>query len=143
MKEYTPENIEKLNNNEVFIFGSNEGGRHEGGAAKVAFENFGAKWGKGYGLEGMTFALPTKNKKFRTLPLATVKNYLKDLIEFVYNNPNLKFYLTKIGCGLAGFRVEEIKGIFWEAIEEYNKLENKEDSFPINLIIPEEFDKSK
>ncbi|MDD2191535.1 MAG: hypothetical protein PHO12_03205 [Bacteroidales bacterium] len=139
MKEYTPENIKKLKENEVFVFGSNESGIHAGGAARIAFEDFGAVWGVGYGLEGQTFALPTKDKEIITLPLPKVKTYLKDFIQFVYHNPQLKFYLTKIGCGLAGFTIEEIKTILWEVIEEFETKDPIRYTFPNNLIIPKEF----
>ena len=139
MKEYTPENIKKLKENEVFVFGSNESGIHAGGAARIAFEDFGAVWGVGYGLEGQTFALPTKDKEIITLPLPKVKTYLKDFIQFVYHNPQLKFYLTKIGCGLAGFTIEEIKTILWEGIEEFETKDPIRYTFPSNLIIPKEF----
>ncbi|MBP6429775.1 MAG: hypothetical protein KA273_05195 [Bacteroidales bacterium] len=141
MQTYTPENIKSLEKNEIFVFGSNLSGIHAGGAAYIAFKHFGAVWGVGYGLQGQTFALPTKDKEIITLPLSKVKSYLKDFIEFVYLNPNLKFYLTKIGCGLAGFTIEEIKTILWEALEEIAKDNKKEVYLPSNLIIPKEFAK--
>ncbi|MFA7082727.1 MAG: hypothetical protein WC135_08960 [Bacteroidales bacterium] len=141
MQTYTPENIKSLEKNEIFVFGSNESGIHAGGAAYIAFEYFGAVWGVGYGLEGQTFALPTKDKEIITLPLSKVKSYLKEFIEFVIKNPNLKFYLTKIGCGLAGFTIEEIKTILWEALEEMRTQDTITTYLPNNLIIPKEFAK--
>ena len=140
MRKYTPENIVNLDENEIFVFGSNEAGIHGAGAARIAFLKFGAEMGLGNGLSGNSYAIPTKDRNVETLPLDKVKSYIDEFIGFVLNHQNLTFYLTKIGCGLAGFTVEEIKNIFWEVIEEYRTESSKEQYLPSNLIIPKEFD---
>jgi len=140
MRKYTPENIVNLDENEIFVFGSNEAGIHGAGAARIAFLKFGAEMGLGNGLSGNSYAIPTKDRNVETLPLDKVKSYIDEFIGFVLNNQNLTFYLTKIGCGLAGFTIEGIKNIFWEVIEEYRTESSKEQYLPSNLIIPIEFD---
>ncbi len=57
--EYTPENITSLDEDEVFVFGSNLAGMHAGGAARVAYERFGAVMGQGVGMQGQSYAIPT------------------------------------------------------------------------------------
>jgi hypothetical protein len=140
MRKYTPENIVNLDENEIFVFGSNEAGIHGAGAARIAFLKFGAEMGLGNGLSGNSYAIPTKDRNVETLPLDKVKSYIDEFIGFVLKHQNLTFYLTKIGCGLAGFTIEEIKNIFWEVIEEYRTESSKEQYLPSNLIIPKEFD---
>jgi hypothetical protein len=140
MRKYTPENVVNLDENEIFVFGSNEAGIHGAGAARIAFLKFGAEMGLGNGLSGNSYAIPTKDRNVETLPLDKVKSYIDEFIGFVLNHQNLTFYLTKIGCGLAGFTIEEIKNIFWEVIEEYRTESSKEQYLPSNLIIPKEFD---
>lgn len=136
----TSENIVDLDENEIFVFGSNEAGIHGAGAARIAFLKFGAEMGLGNGLSGNSYAIPTKDRNVETLPLDKVKSYIDEFIGFVLKHQNLTFYLTKIGCGLAGFTIEEIKNIFWEVIEEYRTESSKEQYLPSNLIIPKEFD---
>lgn len=140
MRKYTPENVVNLDENEIFVFGSNEAGIHGAGAARIAFLKFGAEMGLGNGLSGNSYAIPTKDRNVETLSLDKVKSYIEEFIGFVLNHQNLTFYLTKIGCGLAGFTIEEIKNIFWEVIEEYRTESSKEQYLPSNLIIPKEFD---
>ena len=100
---------------EIFTFGSNEAGRHGAGAAKFAKENHGAIYGQGIGLQGNSYAIPTKNKNLVTLPLAVIKSYVKDFIKFANDNPDIKFKVTRIGCGLAGYTDDEIGPMFSEA----------------------------
>ena len=112
----TPENIEKLSSNQIFVFGSNELGKHGKGAAKFALELCGAKYGIGYGLQGQSFAIPTKSTPYKTLSISKIKNYVKDFIAFAATHPELTFLVSKIGCGLAGFDVKEIAPLFKSAI---------------------------
>lgn len=132
----TPEIINHLEPNEVFVFGSNEAGIHGGGAARIARVKFGAINKIPFGLIGQSFAIPTKDKRIETLPLTDILGYLVLFIDFAINNPQLKFYLTKIGCGLAGYTTEDIKPLLWEAIK---KVTNNNE-LPTNIIIPIEFD---
>lgn len=111
----TPDNITKIKENEVFVFGSNMGGKHGKGAAKTAL-GWGAKWGQASGLQGKTYGIPTKDASIRrTLSLLEIKPFVDEFIEFAKNNPNLIFYVTEIGCGLAGMKPKEVAPLFIEA----------------------------
>ena len=119
MKEYngierpanTPDYITELKADEVFVFGSNLAGMHGGGAAYVAFRQFGAVMGCGVGLRGQSYAIPTMQGG-----VETIKPYVDDFIAFAKAHPELFFYVTRIGCGIAGFRDREIAPLFAEAI---------------------------
>ena len=102
--------IEMLEENEIFVFGSNLAGMHGGGAAWVANMKFGAEWGVGVGLTGRSYAIPTMHGG-----VETIKPYVDEFIRFAQANPELKFLVTRIGCGIAGFRDEEIAPLFDEA----------------------------
>ena len=108
---FTPEMIRTLASNEVFVFGSNLGGFHGGGAARAALEHFGAVWGQGVGLQGQSYAIPTMHGG-----VDAIKPYVDEFIRFARLHPNLYFYVTRIGCGIAGFRDEEIAPLFQEAL---------------------------
>ena len=110
--KYTPEFITELAEDEVFVFGSNLAGMHGGGAAATAHRCFGAVWGKGVGLYGQSYAIPTMQGG-----VETVKPYVDKFIEFAKSHPELRFLVTKIGCGIAGFREEQIAPLFAEAID--------------------------
>lgn len=109
--EYTPENINSLKPNEVFVFGSNLAGHHGGGAARVAVNKFGAIMGQGVGLQGQSYAIPTMQGG-----VDTIKPYVDEFISFAKAHPELKFYVTRIGCGIAGFKDEEIAPLFADAL---------------------------
>lgn len=98
----------------IFVFGSNLQGRHGKGAAKTALEKYGAKYGQGMGLQGQSYAIPTKDHFMKTLPLAEIHDYVKKFMQFVFENPNMIFYLTPIGCGLAGHDPKDIRRVFLE-----------------------------
>lgn len=108
----TPETIEKLRPNEIFVFGSNEAGYHGAGAALTAAINFGAQFGIGVGLVGQSYALPTKDVHIHTLPLLCIQEYVNGLHGCVLEHPELIFYVTKVGCGLAGLTVNVIAPLF-------------------------------
>lgn len=109
--EFTPEMISHLEENEVFVFGSNLGGFHGGGAARAAMKLFGAIWGQGVGLQGQSYAIPTMQGG-----VETIKPFVDEFIAFAQSRPDLFFYVTRIGCGIAGFRDEEIAPLFDAAI---------------------------
>lgn len=111
MGKFTPKKIKALAPNEVFVFGSNLGGFHAGGAARAAVEHFGAVWGQGVGLQGQCYAIPTMQGG-----VETIKPYVDEFIQFTKTRPDLYFYVTRIGCGIAGFRDEEIAPLFKEAL---------------------------
>lgn len=92
----------------IFVFGSNEAGIHGAGAAKYAMEREGAIWQHGVGMAGNSYALPTKDKRIRTLPINDVKRYVTDFVRFAVSNPHLQFKVTRVGCGLAGFKDSDI-----------------------------------
>lgn len=119
LESNTTPHIVSLKENEVFVFGSNEAGIHGKGAAKTAIK-WGAKYGTGYGLQGNTYAIPTKDKNIQTLSVDRIKPYVDIFIEFVKEHPELTFLVTEIGCGLAGFKPKDIAPLF----NEVKELEN-------------------
>ena len=114
-REFTPAWIKELKENEIFVFGSNLGGFHGGGAARVAMESFGAVWGQGVGLQGQSYAIPTMHGG-----VDVIKPYVDEFIAFAREHRDLKFLVTPIGCGIAGFTVEEIAPLFANAIDDEN-----------------------
>ena len=126
----TPENITKLKKDEVFVFGSNESGHHGAGAAKLAFDNFGAIMGNGWGPMGQSFAIPTKSWDIKgIIPLKALECYLGRFSEYAMQHPEKQFLVTKIGCGLAGWSVEDIAPLF----------AGFDDPMFKNVSLPEEF----
>lgn len=110
--QFTPDFITELKENEIFVFGSNLQGMHGGGAARLAYEKFGAIWGQGVGLQGQSYGIPTMHGG-----VDAIKPYVDEFIEFAKSHPELTFLVTRIGCGIAGFRDEEIAPLFKECIE--------------------------
>ncbi|MBQ4021092.1 MAG: hypothetical protein II613_00920 [Bacteroidales bacterium] len=107
----TPNYISKLADGEIFVFGSNLGGMHGGGAARIALEKFGAVWGQGVGLQGQSYAIPTMQGG-----VETIKPYVDDFIAFARTHPGMRFLVTRIGCGIAGFTDAEIAPLFKDAV---------------------------
>lgn len=103
--------IDTLERDEIFVFGSNLAGHHMGGAARAAHMIFGAEWGVGVGLTGQSYAIPTMQGG-----VETIKPYVNQFIEFAKRNPDMRFLVTRIGCGIAGFKDEEIAPLFKEAV---------------------------
>jgi hypothetical protein len=99
-------------NGEVWVFGSNLIGVHGAGAAKVAREEFGAPMGAGMGLMGKAYAIPTKDRKIETLPLSTIKFFAEQFVDFTYHFQDLDFFVTRVGCGLAGYSDDQIAPMF-------------------------------
>lgn len=114
-REFTPDRITELKQNEIFVFGSNLAGAHGGGAARLAYNCFGAVWGQGVGLQGQSYAIPTMQGG-----VETIKPYVDEFIRFAETRSDLQFYVTQIGCGIAGFKVGEIAPLFQAAIEVEN-----------------------
>lgn len=123
--DFTPERIVYLREECVFVFGSNLAGQHHGGAARVAHEKFGAIWGEGVGLHGQSYAIPTMHGG-----VEAIRPYVEDFLAFACKHPELYFFVTRIGCGIAGFRDEEIAPLFMDAIGMNN------------VILPETFIKA-
>ena len=105
--QYTPEAISSLKADEVFVFGSNLDGRHGGGAARAAVNKFGAIWGQGVGLQGQSYAIPSMQGG-----VETIKPYVDQFIAFAQEHTELFFYVTRIGCGIAGFKDSDIAPLF-------------------------------
>ena len=108
----TPEYITELKDNEVFVFGSNKAGQHDGGAAKVAYDKFGAIYGIGHGLVGQSYAFPTLGKNLEKLDELDLKHAVTIFKYTVMRLPAVTFYLTKVGCGIAGYPEEDMKKLF-------------------------------
>ena len=106
------ERVTSLPNGCIFVFGSNLAGRHGKGAALDAVKLFGAQYGVGLGIAGKSFAIPTKDAFLRTLDTVTINHYIQVFKTFVEANPHLTFYLTPIGCGLAGYSAADIAPLF-------------------------------
>ncbi len=112
----TENDITSVGLKEVFVFGSNQSGRHGKGAAKTAL-SWGAKWGQAEGLQGRTYGIPTKNASIsRTLTVVEIKPYVDRFILFAKEHPELTFFVTEIGTGLAGRTHKEIAPLFEGAI---------------------------
>ena len=107
---YTDEKIDRLFQNEIFVFGSNLQGHHAGGAARAAMQRFGAIWGQGVGLQGNSYAIPTMQGG-----VETIKPYIDEFIRFAEEHKELHFLVTRIGCGIAGFKDEDIAPLFTKA----------------------------
>lgn len=121
-REFTPAMITRLGENEVFVFGSNLAGMHAGGAARVAVNKFGAVWGQGVGMQGQSYAIPTMQGG-----VETIRPYVDEFIAYASQHPELKFLVTPIGCGIAGFTSREIAPLFADAL-------------PLrNVILPRDF----
>lgn len=119
-------NIKELKDDEVFVFGSNRGGNHGKGAAKLA-KSWGAKTGQGEGLMGKTYGIPTKDEKLKVLSLNKIKKHIETFLLFAETKPELKFLVTEIGCGLAGYKPEDIAPLFFEFV------------IPDNVYLPDSF----
>ena len=99
----------------IFVFGSNESGVHGAGAAATAYKSKGARWGKSYGHHGDSFAIPTKDEYIETMPIERVAQYVQGFLAYAKGHRKLKFQITAIGCGLAGFTHQEIAPLFKDA----------------------------
>lgn len=97
---------------EIFTFASNCAGKHGAGSALHAKRFYGAKYGIGFGRQGTSYAIPTKDKNLNVLPLSQIEIYVKDFLKYAKENPDLSFNVVKIGCGLAGYTPEQIAPMF-------------------------------
>lgn len=109
----------------IFVFGSNLAGRHGLGAALYALQNHGAIYGQGVGLQGNSYAIPTKDRNIKTLPIKVIMEYVDEFIMFATEHKELTFHVTRIGCGLAGYTDNQIAPLFKWA--------------PNNCVLPDEW----
>lgn len=121
--------IESLKPNQVFVFGSNANGYHAGGAARQAYDHFGATWGQAGGMQGQSYGIITLDENMQKVPLDYIGRQLRVLNLLAKRMPEKEFLLTLIGCGIAGFSIEEIKS-------ECIKIEWND-----NVVVPDEFKK--
>ena len=106
----TPDFVDTLADNEIFVFGSNLAGMHGGGAARIALNKFGAIWGQGVGLQGKSYGIPTMHGGPNM-----IQPYVDEFIIFAEEHPEMHFLVTRIGCGIAGFTDDEISPLFEKA----------------------------
>jgi hypothetical protein len=99
----------------IFVFGSNLAGRHGKGAALEARTVWGAQYGVGKGRTGQSYAIPTKDEHIQTLPLERIELEVRNFLEYACFHPELKFIVTRIGCGLAGYTSQQIAPMFRDA----------------------------
>lgn len=109
----------------VFVFGSNMAGQHHDGAARVAAQHFGALQGVARGWMGQSYAIPTLNEHLQSMPLSQIEHYVNDFKIYTHNHPRQHYFITALGCGMAGYKVSEIAPLF-KGISE-------------NVILPESF----
>lgn len=118
-------NIKTLKPNQIFVFGSNVNGEHLGGAAKQAYKDFGATWGIGEGISGHSYAFPTLDRKMKPRSILNLKESVKKLYSMCELFNHCEFLLTKVGCGIAGYKEKFMKSLFKNP--------------PNNLILPEDW----
>lgn len=118
-KGYTPDYIDRLLPSQIFVFGSNTLGYHTGGASGTARKKFGAVWGQAEGLQGQSYAIPVDFGKGIRKD-TEVKASVDKFIAFAKENEKLFFFVTRIGCGIGGYRDEEMAQFFKEALEVKN-----------------------
>ena len=104
----------------VFVFGSNLSGIHGAGAAKEAYLNWGACLKQGIGIYGNSYAIPTKDLNIETLELVEIEKHVKDFLECAADHLGSKFFVTRVGCGLAGYKDENIAPMFVGATDNCN-----------------------
>ncbi len=127
-KRFTADKVERLSKCEIFVFGSNLEGMHAGGAARVAYEKFGAEWGVGDGPTGKCYAIPTMHGG-----LEEIRPYAKKFIEYAKAHPMNRFLLTRVGCGIAGFKDSDMAQLFEDALDVPN-ITYPRQWFPFMLI---------
>lgn len=96
----------------IFVFGSNLAGRHGAGAAKHAALHCQAQYGVGVGRTGQSYAIPTKGHNLEVLPLSEIYGHVKQFIAYAKQNPTEKFFMSRVGCGLAGYQDAQIAPMF-------------------------------
>lgn len=111
--------IESLAAHEVFVFGANAAGAHGAGAARFAYERFGAVWGQSEGLQGQSYGIDTMSG------LAVFEEQARRFVAFARERGDLRFLMTEVGCGIAGYAPEQVAGFFADA--------------PANVVLPDSF----
>jgi hypothetical protein len=122
---YHQDNTIPKGNDWIWVFGSNQAGRHGAGAAKIAHVNFKAKYGKGDVQIGHSYAIPTKDSHLKALPIESVMLSIRDFLLYAKASPEKQFFVTRVGCGLAGYPDDDIGPLFKDA--------------PVNCSLPEQW----
>ena len=130
-RELTPENIQELKENQIFVFGSNMNGNHAGGAARLAVEKFGAIMGEAKGIQGQSYAIPTLDKDMQKVTEEKLLVFLENFGNYANEHPEKEFLLTAIGTGIAGFDASYMAYMVLRA------------NLPDNVTLPKEFVKIK
>ena len=120
MKRITPSDVERLRDNEIFVYGSDIAGSHKSSAASRAYKRFGATPGRCHGFDNQSYGIPTKDADMTALPLERIKRYVHNMIVDAQTYPEKIFLVTKIGCGSDGYVPEQIAPLFSEAIQVEN-----------------------
>lgn len=108
------------------MFGSNTGGHHGAGAARFAMEALGAEYGVGEGRTGRCYALPTLDSSLRKLPSPVLAEHVERFLKHAEEAMEATFFLSQVGCGLAGLYPELVAPMFSAA--------------PVNVVIPLDFE---
>lgn len=106
----TPNNIQSLNENHIFVFGSNSQGFHNGGAARLAHQKFGAIYGQSFGFQGQSFGIDTMSG------LEEMEDKINWFLKITEHHPHLTFLVTELGCGIAGHQPKDVAPFFKAAI---------------------------
>lgn len=104
----------------VFVFGSNRAGIHGAGAALYARKYLGALQRIGEGplpdsVRPSCYALPTKDERLVTLPIDEIRRHVATFLIYAKYHVELRFFITRLGCGLAGYTDYEIAPLFIDA----------------------------
>lgn len=114
MRKYHKDGTLPASLDTIFVFGSNKAGIHGAGAAKVAAKLFGAKYGRGHGHYGHSYAIPTKDEDIEPLDYMVIASYVQIFVQYAKLHPEYQFFVTRVGCGLAGFKDCDIAPLFSE-----------------------------
>ncbi len=117
---YHQDGTKPTNPDAIFVFGSNLAGRHGAGAAKAALDYYGAVYGVGEGITGRSYALPTVDRNINTLPLLVIKRAVSNFLHYAKENQGMEFFMTRVGCVLAGYSNEIIAPMFKGAPDNIN-----------------------
>jgi hypothetical protein len=115
MRLYHPDGTLPTDGKAIWVFGSNLRGAHGAGAARIAVTHFWAQYGVASGITGRSYAIPTKDRDFRTLPIEVIQEHIETFIRVMHERPDRTWWVTRVGCGLAGLKDALIAPLFREA----------------------------
>lgn len=99
----------------IFVFGSNLAGIHGAGAARYAAQHLGAEMGVGRGRTGQCYALPTKGSRIQCMSIGFIKQSVDGFLNHAAAHPEDEFKVTRVGCGLGGYKDKDIAPFFVDA----------------------------